>query len=426
MVRSATVKARGFNCANCGAAVGLRALTHTAAVACTSCGALLDARDRTLIVLQQAALRQTVVPTIPLGTRGTWHGHPYEVIGFQRRGVEVDDELYTWDEYVLFNPYQGFRYLTEYDGHWNDVRTVRDLPALAPDGRGTTATWNGRRFRRFQAADATCRFVLGEFPWRVTVGEQVRTTDYIDPPFLLSRETTPDEVTWSLGEYVEGDRVWEAFRLPGAPPAASGTYANQPSPAAGIAARAWKVFGGLLLLLLLAFAGRGLTAAREELFRKTYTFANAPAAEQSFVTEPFQVPEPSTLELQLALEQTNAWLWLDLALINMDTGEAFNVAREVSHYSGTDADGAWSEGARLERVRLPAVPAGEYYLRVEPESGGELRSVGYSLAVIRDVPQVLPYGVALGVLLLIPVLATWREQAFERARWGESDDAGGD
>ena len=95
----------GFNCANCGAAVELRALAHTVAVACTSCGAILDPRDPNLVILQEAASRQRFTPVIPLGSRGTWQGHPFEVVGFQRRSITVDDEEYGWSEYVLFNPY---------------------------------------------------------------------------------------------------------------------------------------------------------------------------------------------------------------------------------------------------------------------------------------------------------------------------------
>ena len=118
---------RGFNCGNCGAAIELRALTHAQSVACTSCAAIVDPHVPNVFILQQAALKERIVPKVPLGSRGTWHDHPYEVVGFQRRSIEVDGERYWWEEYVLFNPYRGFRYLSEYKHHWNDIRTVREL-----------------------------------------------------------------------------------------------------------------------------------------------------------------------------------------------------------------------------------------------------------------------------------------------------------
>ena len=86
-------------------------------------------------MLQTAAAKEFITPEIPLGTRGTWHEQPWEVVGFQRRSIDVEGIRYSWDEYVLFNPYRGFRYLSNYEGHWNDIHTVRELPQPMPAGQ---------------------------------------------------------------------------------------------------------------------------------------------------------------------------------------------------------------------------------------------------------------------------------------------------
>ena len=272
MVTPATRSLRGFNCANCGAAVELRALTHSVAVACTSCGAILDPRDPNLVILQEAALRQRYTPLIPLGTRGTWEGHPFEVVGFQRRSITVDDEEYGWHEYVLFNPYYGFRYLSEYNGHWNAVRVLRSVPAYLREGNRSSMQFQQKYFRHFQTAEATTDFVLGEFPWRVRAHDTVEATDFIAPPLLLSLEVTGDEKTWSFGQYVPGKQIWEAFALPGSAPSASGVFANQPSPYTGTKTF-WTAFFTLAGLLLLLFVGREVTAAREVVYSHVYQFS---------------------------------------------------------------------------------------------------------------------------------------------------------
>ena len=74
------------------------------------------------------------------------------------------------------------------------------------------ARYEGRTYKHFTGAMATTSFVFGEFPWRVTVGEQVLADDYIDPPRLLSSETTNDEVTWSQGEYIPGAEHLESLQ----------------------------------------------------------------------------------------------------------------------------------------------------------------------------------------------------------------------
>ena len=50
------------------------------------------------------------------------------MIGFQQRSTQSGGETYSWREYLLFNPYKGFRYLTEFDGHWNFVARHRRRP----------------------------------------------------------------------------------------------------------------------------------------------------------------------------------------------------------------------------------------------------------------------------------------------------------
>ena len=127
-------KTAGFNCRNCGAAIELRAVELTKSVACTSCAAIQDPNDPNVLILQEAQARERYVPKIPLGTRGTLRGHAFEVIGYQYRYIVVDDEQYGWDEYLLYNREQGFRYLSEYQGHWNDITTLRVLPAQTTSG----------------------------------------------------------------------------------------------------------------------------------------------------------------------------------------------------------------------------------------------------------------------------------------------------
>src|ERR1700693_2042159 len=124
---------QALNCPKCGAAITLRALGQAVSVVCESCHSTLDARDPKLQILQTfERITSAERPLIPLGTRGKIRGTDYEVIGFERRTIQVDGIPYSWHEYVLFNPFKGFRYLTEYNGHWNDVSVLKALPEVYP------------------------------------------------------------------------------------------------------------------------------------------------------------------------------------------------------------------------------------------------------------------------------------------------------
>jgi hypothetical protein len=419
-------KTAGFNCRNCGAAIELRALEMTKTVACTSCAAIQDPHDPNLLILQQARERERIKPTIPLGSRGSLHGHEFEVIGFARRTIKVEGEEYGWNEYVLLNRRQGFRYLSEYEGHWNDIRTVRALPQQTRSHGNPAASYLGRTYRLFQTASATTRYVLGEFPWQVRSGDVATVSDYIAPPLMLSAERTPDETTWSIGEYVDGRRLWEAFRLAGSAPGPVGVFANQPSPYAGKPSYYWGLFLILALVLFVVGAVRTIAAAREAVFSGSYVY-RAGAGERSFVTPVFTIgTRASNVEVRTTADVQNSWIGFDYALINADTGDAFDFSREVSYYWGTDSEGRWTEGSQTDSAVLPTIAPGRYYLRVEPGTDAASQPVSYQIALRRDVPSPEYYLMALGVLLIPPIYVSIRSAAFESRRWQESDFAGDD
>jgi hypothetical protein len=98
-----------LNCPNCGASITLRALGQASSVVCEGCGSILDAKDPKLQIIQTFhRIVSSDPPLIPLGTRGKIRGTDYEVIGLERRTINVDLVDYHWHEYILFNPHSDF------------------------------------------------------------------------------------------------------------------------------------------------------------------------------------------------------------------------------------------------------------------------------------------------------------------------------
>jgi hypothetical protein len=413
-------QAKGLNCPKCGAAITLRSFGQAITVVCGSCHSILDAKDPNLAILQQfEAITSVAKPLIPLGARGKLRGTDYEITGFQRRSAKVDGITYYWHEYVLFNPYKGIRYLSEYNGHWNDISICKTLPT----GDFSGATYLGESYKHFQSTSANTDFVLGEFPWQVRVGEQAAVTDYVHPPRVLSSEKLDKEVTWSIGEYMYGREIWDSFKLPGAPPRAWGVYENQPSTVATNVTGIWVAFAAFAVLLLVLMAGFDTRAKKEPVFNHTYQYNRAEAkSEPSFVSDEFELTGgTATVEVKTFAPVDNHWIYLNYALINQDSGQAWDFGREVSYYYGYDSDGSWHEGKQADEVVIPSVPAGHYYLRIEPEVDPALPAISYTVDVIRDVPVPGIYGIALVALLLPALVISWRAYTFERSRWSESD-----
>jgi hypothetical protein len=431
LVQPPVAKTKALYCPNCGGPIELRGFGHALTAVCPQCLGVLDASSPLLKMVQQVQEKQRCNPLIPLGTRGKFDGAAWEVIGFQTRTVVEDGESFSWDEYLLFNPYKGFRYITQYSGHWNFVTPMEAMPARHSVGSRPAVSLEGRTFRHFSGAEATTSFVLGEFPWRVRVGERVIADDFVDPPTVLSSETTPHEVTWSRGEYTPGVEIWKAFALSGNPPPPQGVYLNQPSPHKSHTG-VWRHFFLLLLgLIVLAVVFAGMS--REDVvFSQRYHYSTADTTEPSFVTPVFELKgHTAALELNVRANISNNWAYFNFALINEDTGNAFDFGREVSYYSGSDSDGSWSEGDSKSSVYIPSVPPGRYYLRVEPEmdaaegvyrvAGKKTNAMDYQIELKHDVPNYSWFWIA-GLLLLIPPMFLGaRGRSFETKRWMQSD-----
>lgn len=196
-------------CPQCATPVSLRAEGLTMSAVCGSCGAVLDTSTPTLKKAGQVAQTTLALrPVLPLGTRGVLRQETWEVIGYNRRqGSER-----TWEEFLLFNPWLGFRSLVTSGGHWTLMRV---LP-----GHHTEEMWDDRCFDLSFEEEVVTTDVLGEFYGSVKMSERVLVRDGICSPRILSRQHSLHlkETTWSGGVYVTDVQVAEAFNVVLPPP----------------------------------------------------------------------------------------------------------------------------------------------------------------------------------------------------------------
>src|SRR5260370_4961340 len=177
-----------------------------------------------------------------------------------------------------------------------------------------------------------------------------------------------------------GREIWDSFKLPGDPPEAMGVYENQPSPVATNVTCMWVAFAAFAAFLLLLMGVFDMRAKKEPVLQQTYRFDRAEVkGEPSFVSDEFALTgRTSTVEVKTFAPVSNHWIYLNYALINQDTGQAWDFGREVSYYYGHDSDGSWTEGKQNDTVVIPSVPAGHYYLRIQPDADPSLPSIPYT------------------------------------------------
>lgn len=411
------IKAQAFNCPHCASPLAIHS-PQIESLGCASCGSIIGVENEKLRLLSRAAQKVLEVPSLPLGSKGRLHGIDWEVIGYLRRSTCVEGINYFWGEYLLFSAGEGFAWLVEDQGHWNFARTVSKIPSVA---RGQLKfKYDGTEYRHFNAGKAEVEYVVGEFYWRVSVGETCDTDDYIAPPFMLSREYTQKEVTWSLAEYVDADEVRAAFRTTMPLPSPVGVYANQVNPweerHRGICRLFWKL-AGVALLLQLAFVFVFASVVLQ------HRFVASPSQDEITVKSPEFVlkSEARTLVVRHRTDIDNNWLSLTTTLVEKNSGKAWLGLQEISHYSGVDGGESWSEGSKGDEIVFKGVPAGTYYLAIDYELGTDRsRSVVDTIEVERNAPGWSNFVLLMIALVAFPLFSrSWRS-AFETRRWSES------
>ena len=423
------VAAQVFRCPSCGSPMQARS-AEILAVGCTSCGTVVDTADRNYKVLSRALEwnDQKYTPRIALGSKGVLEGKAVEVIGFLVRRSVVDGTPYDWREYLLAGDSgetrDTYRWLTEYDGHWNVADVLSNPPAGSGAMELADVNYGGQRFRHFASApSAEVVQVEGEFTWRVRRGETARVVDYVAPPLMLSRESTANDLNWSLARYVTPEDVAAAFKL-GRMITPVGVHANQPNPWEETHRRVCRLFWKLALVAVVLQVFFHFIAGGQLLLREDVTFSPQ-MAEDSIVTREFAVTgKPRKITVRNSTSLDNNWIGLDLLLVNKATGEAWPAARELAYYYGRDGGESWSEGSRNDDVVFLGIPPGTYYLTVDPDIAPE------KPVPVRDVIEVYSGGAGWSnfVMLMIfliffPVFTRLRHAAFEARRWAESDHA---
>jgi hypothetical protein len=345
-------------------------------------------------------------PQLALGARGVLQGDPWQIIGYQR----VKDNWSGWDEYLLFNPWKGFRFLVTFQGHWTLVR-------LLPDHDGS-ADFEGEHYRMFFRSNVSTVGVLGEFYWRVKVGDVSQVADYIHPPRVLSQEFHPvsKDVTWSVGEYLDCAEVSAAFmpnqaRLP----VPTGVYLNQPNPYkqswASMRSSFLLTLGCYLLIQLLAYVASSNTGNR----KLELNFDASAGSSDVLLSEKFELKSHSA-PLQFIAKGSlpvDSYLGLKGNLVNAQTQKTLPLALPLHHYSGVSG-GQWNYAV------IPAVPAGEYYLRLDADASTNVRQTKVDVLFEHSGLFWSNFFLGLALICLWPAWLLLRGGSFESKRWAES------
>jgi len=309
--RATRVRVEKLSCSQCGAPLPLVAPDQAQRIICAHCGAAHDLSQGNLRYFKTLE-RRGPQPAVPLGSDGTISSEPYTVAGFMQRSVTFDDEKFYWTEYLLFAPRtKSFAWLVDDEGHWSFVvpLSAGEVADNDPSGAARILVYNEKTFRIFQDSVATVESVIGEFYWKVEVGEQARAVDYIAPPEGITKEFSDTaqshEVNYSLARYMPQDEVESAFGISGLPrPRKLGTL--QPIVKTGCGA-----IGLIWAFLVLAFVivSMILSAAlpNKKLLSESYPLDQYAAASETTSTATSTSPSTTTTSSSTSTATGGDW-----------------------------------------------------------------------------------------------------------------------
>ena len=425
-------KTGAVQCPACGGPITLKGFGAIERVACPYCGSELSPEDSGALALLQQAQRQRRQSALPLHQRGTLDDVQWEILGIVWRECRVDGIVYPWQEFLLYNPWHGYRYLvfSMSDGHWTLGEPLAGAPQVLPSLAHKKVQFKKDKYKHFQTVKARVSYVEGEFPWQVHVGDEAVAHEYVLPPYSISIEEeygpNGQDVNFTMMRHIEGSEVWKAFRLSGAPPPVSGVGTVQPNPWKKGRWLTWTSMAGMLLLWMVAaflyVGGRD----PHTVFSRSGVDISESFTEQVKIGEP---GEDTTLQLDFkAYPLSNAWAYVDVMLISQDSEEAIGFGATAEEWHGVSGGESWREGDSTPTEVIGNVPGGTYTLQITPSAGGATgkpapTNLRYDLRLREDVVLMRYILLPLLVILGFPILYFFFGAVFEGRRWANSDYA---
>ncbi|GAA4331888.1 DUF4178 domain-containing protein [Flaviaesturariibacter amylovorans] len=409
---------KDFSCTKCNRPVRIRNFPYAQSGHCDHCGHHLALSDSGNTFVANGRNETDPTPVIPVGSSGTLFGINYEVVGYSRK-VEENRYRSQWREYVLWNRFEGYAFLSEFDGHWLYLRERIDGPVLLKP-KAQSFEVDNEPFQLFNRYNFSVDHAEGSFPGHFFDVGMTEVSEYISPPELWSVEFDQrGSVTWFHGQHVPKKEVGAAFGITDSLPWQKGVGAVEPL----FYIDGYKLIGATvvgLLLLLIVHWSIGTTLQERLLLSETLYFTGSDTV--TAVGPEWKLEKGSSnLEFRIHAPVDNTWAAVEASLINKSTGKEYGLEKGVEYYSGYSDGEHWSEGDRSEEAYLTAIPAGTYFLQLRALREATYNPASHvSVEVRYDVPATRNVVIPFLLLLIWPIVQYIRVNTNEKKRWANS------
>lgn len=351
---------KSLHCPHCGAGLTVKD-EHSEMVVCDYCGSHLEVTSEELTVLGKGPARKWDFP-LALGASFRHKGARYEVIA-RLALIEDGDPTYLTREYLLYNPYRGTLWLSEYQGHYDLSSTTHVMPVGEPFscGKGDSLeTHDGRQWVMEETGEYELAYVDGALPWVAKVGDRQRYAELTAEDGsgdLYEAEAQGQELEYGIGRRVPLAMVRRATGKE-----------DLPEPAAPLenVARTRSAYHWMLKLTALALAVNAVLwllagAKGHEVLEQRF---DAAALTRETLSQPFEIRRADDV-VKVELDSRaldNAWMVVDVAVVEGEDRVIHTLEADMEYYHGYEGGESWSEGSRSRSVYFRVPEAGTHRL----------------------------------------------------------------
>ncbi len=375
-----------FSCVQCHTTLTSVTVPYTRNIICGSCQAQYTYNyfGQHFELLKKASFNdERSTPYLLPGMEGSLNKIPFTVVGCCIK-EETSGDYPSWTEYTLFNPEEGFSYLSEYKGHWVYVKEWPRPPLISEKGKDYIIE-NDNHFDLYNAYRYQVKFAWGEHIYDLHHTRHTYVREFVYPPQTLIEETSGSEECWFYGEHINPAEVKKAFRITTPPPTRYGTGSVQPLMIVDLPGVIKMGVAAIVLLLVLHMVS-AMSKQSKSILTTTFNFQDS--VKQTYTSNKFYLNKPlSNIEFKLrAPDLSDNWVEVSGTLVNTDKGLSFPFSRTLSFYSGIEEGERWSEGSTEGSALLTEIPEGNYYIEFEGVSDSNRSMNEVTIQTLYDVP----------------------------------------
>lgn len=436
-------ESEAIRCPSCGHPLETRNMNLTEfTITCSACSSVSQFSENVGTALGKVKQELAEPFKLDLGVSGKLLNKDWTIVGRIRRDWSEEGESGYEVEYLLYNPEDGYIWLTEEENHYYICVPSDEKPASTISNNSYTPKskikFGNTTYFFFEAGQNTLTYVDGVLPWFAKIGEVTRYADCINPPYLVTEELLLDpndnsiilEIDYSKSTYIDYHEVEKAFNV-----SLPSTYnVGNAQPYKPVPMQKLISILSYCIGFFLLYTSCNYGNMKQDVLNKEFQMRELRL--NDLYTESFKIDKADeTLNIEVYASVDNSWTSVGVALFD-ESKEAVISDEElaVEYYHGVEDGESWSEGSRTADFYWKIKTPGNYklMLAIPPMEKSEMEadftaSGTVSVKITKGVYKSGWLGFWGFMWLLQPVFLWMKKKTFESSRWGkviesDSDD----